>query len=352
MRLPLFFLLLLLCGCQPQHPVVVNGSGQAIAFVGRWFPTPGNCRTTIAQGNSLSIRVHGAGALDLRAFTPTAAEHDAVIAVRVDQGIFRRFKIPLSNKPVTIRVATFRRTDHLVQVVAAGIYESAPVWKSGSGISICGAVIDRGTFYPVHLSGKRVLFVGDSITAGIYVLKRPEDKGSLPDNAAAEQGYAFLTAQRLNMQAIFAAYGYAGLLVPGNGGVPDAQHFVVAYRNSLPIQSDHADLIVINLGTNDNRLLIRDNIIQEKQRFIRAYIDLIHSLHTMNPGSQIVILRPFTVNSTLSNTLPMISQLSGVTLIETSNWHISTVDQVHPDSHGSEMVADLLSLRLRQMVKQ
>ncbi len=346
----LIMIVLLLCGCQVRQPVVVVSA--ALAFVGRWFPTAFGCHTTIAQGNSINISVHDAGAFYLRAFTPSAAKQEAVIAVRVDQGPFRRIKVPLADEPRTIRLATFRRTDHVVQIVAAGIFESAPVWKSGSGLSVCGAALDRGTFRPVHLPEERVLFVGDSITAGILVLRQEDDTTSLPENGAAEQCYAFLTAERLKMQPMFAAYGSAGLLVPGNGCVPDAQQFISAYREGMPLRTDHADLIVINLGTNGDRLLTPADTEQIGQRFTQGYVRLINALRAANPSARVVLLSPFTVRSSLDTALPIIARRSGATLIDTRGWPVSTVDRVHPDASGSETVAELLYTRLQFLVAQ
>lgn len=110
---------------------------------------------------------------------------------------------------------------------------------------------------PPATSDRKILFFGDSITAGYGNLGKPDNKNYYTYEQDGMQTYASLTAKALSADAHYICISGRGVYQSLDGG----------YDNVMPVYIDTAvpslnlkwdsskftpDLIVINLGTNDS----------------------------------------------------------------------------------------------------
>ena len=98
-------------------------------------------------------------------------------------------------------------------------------------------------------------------------------------------GYAYLTAQKLNMRYAVMGYGGLGTTKSGAGGVPPVESSYPYYSDNRPMESLNADIIVINHGTNDRN--------SDRKEFSEAYYSFLKSVRERNPDSKIISLTPF-----------------------------------------------------------
>lgn len=148
-------------------------------------------------------------------------------------------------------------------------------------------------------------FIGDSITCGFGI---DDASGTGTFSTATEditKTYAFLACEALNADCSIVAFSGYGLL-PGNtvtgSGITHAPKTVLQYYDKIGYSSGHigicypqnyswtflrpADIVVINLGTND-ALYIEQGYNTEAE-FVEAYMDLITEVRDKNPKAKII----------------------------------------------------------------
>ncbi len=211
-------------------------------------------------------------------------------------------------------------------------------------VSFLGYEADgAGALTPDHR--KTVEFVGDSITEGVLI----DDHLALPDIDERENrqyqddvtaGYAWLTAEKLNLRPIFMGYGAVGVSKSGNGGVPKAAEAYPWCFAGAPI-THRPDYIVINHGTND-----RGN---GPVRFVEEYGKLLDVICALQPQATIFCLSPFcgAYARELKTLVEEYQQKSqrDIRYICGANWICP--DPIHPRREAHRIAAEHLTEQIR-----
>ena len=167
-------------------------------------------------------------------------------------------------------------------------------------------ILTDGTAEPLPDRPVRMEFIGDSITCGYGVEGKNETETFTTATENAAKGYAFLTAEALNADAVLTCFsghgivsGYTGdpavinntELVPpyyekeGRNGfrLPDGRLLEEISRDFSRFRPDY---IVLNLGTNDLSWCGTD---EERGRiFAREYKAFLKTVRKDNPGARIL----------------------------------------------------------------
>ncbi len=154
-------------------------------------------------------------------------------------------------------------------------------WSSTNPIVLNGIILGAGAkLLPPPARRKLIEFIGDSITAGTF------------------QNYAWLAAEQLGADHIQIAIPGIGLLDGRPNHVSPTTGMAWQYfkatsdlsRRDVPdwdFHRDQPDLIVINLGTNDDGKGVKD------EEFSAGLIAFIQKIRLQRPGIPIVVLEPF-----------------------------------------------------------
>ncbi len=174
-----------------------------------------------------------------------------------------------------------------------------------STFGIKSVAVDAASIQPVPFSDRFIEFVGDSITCG-YGVDEPDPSHSF--TTATEdvtKAYAYRTAQALNADYSMVSISGYGII---SGYTADGREKVISqllpdfypkfgfsygtYQNQSPSDLSwdftlrQPDLIVINLGTNDDSYTLDDPLRQRE--FAAAYTAFLKTVRTCNPGAKIL----------------------------------------------------------------
>ena len=239
---------------------------------------------------------------------------------------------------------------HTMKVVYKGGSEVLPRWyQSLMGcISFLGYEAEApGTLPPDE---RRIIeFVGDSITEGVLA---DADYSDTPASSIGQFNrvyeddslatYGSVCAEKLNLRAMFQAYGAVGLTREGNGSVPRAGLIYPYVYDHVPYTGEKPDLVVINHGAND-----RNNGAEE---YIQRYTELIELVHDINPNAQIICLGAFCgVYDTELGSLVDRLDLPYVHFISTKGW--LPLEPLHPTRASHRLAGEKLAEIMKQKFK-
>jgi len=311
-------------------------------FEGFWFPVfrAGVLgMATLNQSSEFSSLIRGSSSVSAQFYVSPLSTQAPIIAVSVDDAGFTRVPVTGSGW-VTISLASgLSLTDsHRVQIVAAGIHENDPVWSRDVGLIFGGFVAAGASIRPTSDPRRRILFLGDSITAGIVALAAPP---SLPSKSAGESTYARIAADLLGAVAIVRGFGGIGLTQGGSGGVPNAigvlDHFDL--RRSIQ-RFGNPGAIVINLGTNDSAA--------SSSAFTAALSAYVARVRQLYPGRPIALIRPF--NGTKAAEVQAVASSGGLGYVDTSSYGLTYNDGLHPDLAGHLLAGQKLAADLKTVL--
>lgn len=129
---------------------------------------------------------------------------------------------------------------------------------------------------------------GDSLTAG-YCSLLEQDQGNYANTSDSTQTYAFWAKRQLNAQINVFAMSGISLAVPYRNDIPLVKdcysHYYVKDSTAWSF-AEPADIIIINLGTNDSGAISNDA--GTIGTFINAYKQFIADLRTTHPNAHII----------------------------------------------------------------
>ena len=167
-----------------------------------------------------------------------------------------------------------------------------------NGISVCGEIS------PADNKAKLIEFVGDSITCGYGVDDEDENHHFKTATEDVTKAYAYRTAKALGADYSMVSYSGYGIISGYTGdGVRNANELVPPHYEKLaftygsfggkkPHELDwdftvrQPDLIVINLGTNDDSFCLEDE--EKRAEYCEKYVDFLKVIRKNNPGAKIV----------------------------------------------------------------
>ena len=130
-------------------------------------------------------------------------------------------------------------------------------------------------------------FVGDSITCGYGVVGYPTagvNSYGTADFCDSTEAYAYKTAMTLGADySMISVSGWA--MLSGNSCIPDLVYNYTSFKrnNTLYKPERCADIVVVNLGTNDK------NLSHYESNFVDEYEDFVHQIREMNPDAKIIL---------------------------------------------------------------
>ena len=258
-------------------PTSVPTSGSNIRLIGRSWPGQASAASpqtfswaasgvAVSFANSSSISI----SMSLQGNPTFAVILDGVQLYKISSG---SDIVPITGLNLT------RHTLQLIKM-NEGCY--------GSGIFNGFTLSSGGTFGSIPAPGRRIEFIGDSITNGYG------DAGTVPGCAAtaftedATRGYAALSAQMLNAEpSLIASQGW-GLYTDYQGNtdnvIPKIYNDSIYGDASKPWTFQSTDAVVINIGTNDYYQMNGNGT-----NFVNAYIAFLATVRQHYPLAQIFL---------------------------------------------------------------
>lgn len=181
---------------------------------------------------------------------------------------------------------------------------------SESAMSTCGIgglyTDDEGEIRPVERREHLIEFAGDSITCGYGVDDELPQHNFRTDTEDASKGYAYLTCKHLNADhSLVSLSGYGIISGYSGDGLRHADQRLPmfydkmgfsygSFQNAFPqdaawnFHEMKPDLIVINLGTNDDSFTKDDNAL--RQEYCKEYQAFLKKVRMKNPSSTILCI--------------------------------------------------------------
>lgn len=314
----------------------IGVNSECIRFSGRWHVTD-KAAVSTAPGSMIEFAFVGKRAV--MHFDILTNEHPYPhMWIKVDRGT--KVEVPL-NQYLSVEAEEEEDGNHTVTLIFKGAVERQHRWYQPliGKISFCGFEADNAGVLAED-NRKIIEFIGDSITEGVLIDaqydpgKKDQPNRVYQDDVTAT--YAYIAAKELNLKPIFMAYGATGITRSGQGSVPKAAEAYPFCYCGVPRQSDNADYIVINHGTNDMH--------SPAEEYANGMNQFLKLVRTRNPKSKIAVMKPF--YGCFSNELEYIiskyntEQNDSVFLIDTSGWLPKL--PVHPDRNGHLLAASKL----------
>lgn len=322
----------------------INVNSESVRLSGRWNVTKSMAQST-APGSMIEFAFCGKSAV--MHFDISTNEHPYPhLWVRVDDGA--KVEVPLAQY---LRLEAEDEGNHIVTAVFKGSVERQHRWYQPliGKVSFCGYEADApGTLCPD--TRKVIEFIGDSITEGVLV-DAQYDPGKLDQPNRVYQDdvtatYAYLTAGALGLKPVFMAYGATGITRSGQGSVPRAEQAYPYCFDGFPIESENADYIVINHGTND--------MAASADVYIDGMESFLNLVRKRNPKSGIAVMVPFygSFCKELSEFVPVYNRKysDDVLLVDTTGW--LPQNPLHPGRDGHVIAAKKLTDVLRNWIER
>ena len=144
---------------------------------------------------------------------------------------------------------------------------------------------------PPAWPGRKLLFIGDSITGGEYLERFPPENISTPQSTNAARAFGMLLGRWLHAQVHLVSYGGRGVMRDweGHADVNNAPQF---FQRTLPDDPtshwDHVsylpDVIVVSLGQNDFNQGLPDEAV-----YTRAYDDFVGEIRAAYPHAAVLL---------------------------------------------------------------
>ena len=322
---------------------IIKANDPLIRYTGRWSVDE-NCALATANGSYFEFAFRGDTAMLGFDMTGCVEAYPRLFII-VDGGA--RIETPTDH---FIRISAEEGVHH-VQVILKSSSERQERWHEPLQSRVRFTDVEAEGFEMLPPDNRPVIaFVGDSITEGISI---DWNKRYMPYGVAASDmvywgdstaGYAWLTAKALDMRIVNMGYGCLGATKGGAGGVPwaaDAYPYVCEGR---PIPEIDADVVVINIGTND---YAADN-----DTFCAEYERLLGVIRAHNPRAKLVAMKPF--YGTHASEIPVAAEAycnktgDTVECVDTEGW--IPHEPMHPTREGTKIAAGKLAAFIRDNI--
>lgn len=226
-------------------------------------------------------------------FRGTSAEIDVVCGGKA------RVAVYLNDDIVTDRV--LEKGNSKLEVFSSDTSRKCKVTLrklSGAGNNYVGVkkinVVSEGAIAPTAEKKRRIEFIGDSITCGYGVdpHKQREDFSGAVENGS--KTYAALTAERFDAEYSICAWGGIGVYSSYSETSTPNQSVLIGdlygkqgiYNADWDFSKQQPDLIVLNIGANDN--IWAKGKAERNQKFGEAYYNFLAQVRAANPDACII----------------------------------------------------------------
>lgn len=261
-----------------------------ISWYGRLVRDPKGIRWFHHTASGYAFRFCGACAKALIKADNYASNRDRpYLAVLIDgQNPDRAIKIPLTERKQWIVLAQgLEHGMHEIRVLKCS--EQTANADASSRFALEDILTDGEMVEPPAHRDRRMEFYGDSITCGYGVEARQDDTEFMTSTENGLRAYAFLAAESLNAECnCISASGWP----LWNSGWNNARMYTKWDKADFSgdVLWDFTqfipDVVVINLGTNDNGYLVEHP--DELEGYLQAYASLVRKLAAYYPKASIV----------------------------------------------------------------
>lgn len=323
-------LLLLVAGLGSGLPALgmdlhVGVDDPRLIWPGAWLRREG-AMTTPYPGSALEFELRGSAVLEVTSGNPDA------IRLRLSLNDTIRFDGVWNGRELTVDTGTNRMTCRLVFVASQTHGFNADGLGKRADLTCTGIRLGASTeLYPVSREppAGRVLFFGDSITAGEAIRGRRPEWQEASDVTLT---FGFRAARSAGLNYEIRAF-------PGAGASLLTER-LARFRDDLPAPTSPApDWMVINAGANDRHLSAR--------AYRRVIGDLLRQALSLYPETHILLLNFFRMTP---NRLPDLQYAAtrygdGRTMIlDTRACLVDYSDgNVHPGTQSHQKLADVLT---------
>ena len=318
--------------------MIIKPNDEKIHYTGRWNVTE-EAATSTANGNYFEFSYKGECAVigfDI-SYTRQPFPH---VYISVDGGA--NIEVSLDR---FIRISA-EDGEHKVMVIMKSSVETQHRWYAPVEAKVSLIDLEADEFLELSPDTRKTIeFIGDSITEGIAIdlghVYRGENRDMVYwDDSTA--GYAWRTAKALNLRPMTMGYGYLGITRCGGGGIPPVGESYGFYSDGFSMESNNADFIVINHGTNDRRA--------DKELFKEKYFEFLNIVRERNKNSKIISLTPFSgcLAKEISEVVEKYNREfnDDVFYIDTTGW--IEPEPIHPIRAGHKVVSENLSKILKE----
>ena len=246
--------------------------------------------------------------------------------------------------------------------------EAAMSALSVNEITVCGEIS------PVDNKAKFIEFIGDSITCGYGVDDEDENHNFSTSTEDVTKAYAYRTAKILDVDYSMVSYSGYGIISGYTGdGVRNEKELVPPYYEnpaftygsfggvkphnlSWDFSIRQPDVIVINLGTNDDSFCLEDE--EKRTEYCEKYVDFLKVVRKNNPSAKIVCC----LGIMTERLCPYVEKVVAAYTGETGDGNISTLrftEQLpedglaanyHPTSRTHKKAAEKLAAYLKTII--
>ncbi len=219
-----------------------------------------------------------------------------------------RFEIRLDGKKILDARLTVK--DAAVTVFESDAKQNAEIrlikLNEGNSLFALREILTDGKAEPLPDRPLKMEFIGDSITCGYGVEGRSEMETFTTATENAAKGYAFLTAEALDADAVLTCFSGHGIVsgYTGDPAVRNSADLVPPYyekegRNEFRLPTGkyaqetdrdfsrfQPDYIVLNLGTNDLSWCVTDEA--RGKQYAELYAEFLKTIRKDNPKARIL----------------------------------------------------------------
>lgn len=274
----------------------VNVSADNVKYIGRniydenniaWLVQSGSAIEFTVTGKSAEITINGDG------FIENEEKYRPRYAVIVDDEIILDELLGVSEKTVELFSGAESRTA-TVKVIHLSEANNGAVGVSSIKVNSDAPV----AVVPTAKKDLQIEFIGDSITCAYGVEGKDQYENFMTSTENFMKSYAYLTAKQLD--ADYSAVSYSGHgIISGYSStgdretgslVPDYYDYVGkigSYKVPWDFESNQKDVVVINLGTNDDTYVSKE-LETRGLEYAEEYVKFLNQIHKKNPSAYII----------------------------------------------------------------
>lgn len=275
------------------------------------IPTKENVKTlgrTLEYKDTLWMALSGSGAEFSVTGTKASVTLKADSSYSGDENNQVRVAVYVDGKRVADEMLSASETTISVFESATEETHTVRVIKlSESAMSTCGIseITVAGEIHPTEQKDMLIEFVGDSITCGYGVDDEDRDHHFSTKTEDVTKTYAYKTAEYLDADYSMVSFSGYGIVSGYTGtGEKSGEQLVPKFYeklgfsygtylgNGAPQKAEwdfserQPDLVVINLGTNDNSYVQKDA--DRKEEYITGYVSFLRTVRKRNPDARIL----------------------------------------------------------------
>lgn len=266
-----------------------------VRYIGRGFSDDDGVYWLVQSGASAEFTITGrAASIDLRGdyYVVSNKENCPRYAIFVDGELFCDEQ--LSSKRTSVELFSGEES----RTVTVKIMHLSEANQGAVGID--KITVDSDVPVPVAPTiGKkmRIEFIGDSITCAYGVEGKDQYEGFKVSTENFMKSYAYLTAEKLGAECSAVSYSGYGIVSgysssgnkQGEKIVPDNYENVGfgSYKKPWDFESNKNDVVVINLGTNDDTYVSKD-FDSRSPEYTKGYAEFLEKVHRFNPDAYII----------------------------------------------------------------